>query len=451
VKILLINPYQIHLINKRGKIYNRVWPPLDLANCGALLERDGHQVRIIDANALRLSPDQVAGEVSGYDKVFISSSSLDRWQCPNVDLTPFLDTVTRVRQYNNEMYVLGAHGTVRPEEMLDLTQARAVVRGEPELTIQEICRETALEDMKGLAFRENGEIRLTEAQSPLDLNSLPIPAFHLLPMNKYHYEVLGRNFTLFEGSRGCASKCIFCLLKMYGKGVRKKSVDRLITEIEYAQSHFAIKTAYFMDLEFTVFRRQVLELCDYLSKRQSGLRWTCQTRFDLVDEELLDRMKRAGCRLIHFGVEAGTKELLESIHKRISMEQIERGMRMVHQAGIESACFFILGFPDVGPDQIDKTIQFANRLNPTYALFHIAIPYPGTALYEQMENKGWKGSKEELFPEACKQDRELMELKQKARRAYAGFYLRPRYIASRLSRGDLKSLYRQIKLFTGYF
>jgi len=237
---------------------------------------------------------------------------------------------------------------------------------------------------------------------------------------------------------------------MYGKGVRRKSIERLIAEIDDAVSHFGVRTAYFMDLEFTVFRKQVLELCDYLSKKQYPFHWTCQTRFDLIDEELLGRMKRAGCRLIHFGVEAGTDDLLKSVNKKITIQQIEKGIQMVHGAGIESACFFILGFPDSGTDEIDATIRFAGRLNPTYALFHIAIPYPGTALYDQLQNNDPAFHGGELFPEACRQGRDLTELKKTARRAYAGFYLRPRYMVSRLSKGELKSLYRQIKLLLAY-
>lgn len=451
MKILLINPYQIHLINSRGKIYNRVWPPLDLANCGAMLEGAGHQVNILDANALRLSPTHVARRAAGFDKVFISSSSLDRWQCPNLDMGPFLDTVKTVRNTAAEVFVLGAHGTVKPQEVLGLTGATAVIRGEPERTVGEICDGRSLADIRGLAFHENGSMRLTDAQEPLDLNSLPIPAFHLLPMDKYHYEVLGSHFTLFEASRGCAGKCTFCLLEMYGKGVRKKPLDKLVAEIEYAVPLFGIKTAYFMDLEFTVFRKQVLELCDYLIRKQYSLRWTCQTRFDLVDAELLRRMKQAGCRLIHFGVEAGTDDLLERIHKKVTLEQIEHGMRLVKQAGIESACFFILGFPGSDVKEIAATIAFAKRLNPTYALFHIAIPYPGTRLYQEMERTERDAFRDDLFPEACLQGNDLIQLKRTARSAYARFYLRPQYIVSRLSKGDLRSLYRQVKLLLGYF
>lgn len=450
MRILLVNPYQIHKVNKRGKIYNRVWPPLALANCAALLEKQGHQVQIIDANALRLFPDKIARSVVNFDKVFISSSSLDRWQCPNLDIEPFLNTVASVRKFADEVYILGVHGTVKPKELLEFTQTRAVIRGEPELTISEICQEKQLADIRGLAFMENSKMIVTQDQQLLDLNDLPMPAFHLLPMDKYYYEVLGSNFTLLEGSRGCTFQCDFCLLKMYGKGIRRKSLEKLISEIEYAISHFRVKTAYFMDLEFTVFRRQVLELCDYLIRKQYDFQWTCQTRFDLVDEVLLMKMKEAGCRLIHFGVEAGTDNLLESFNKKITIKQIEDGMRLVHQAKIESACFFMLGFPNSTVKEIEETVNFAKRLNPAYALFHVAIPYPGTSLYDQLQNNGRDFSSGDLFAEACVEGENLKKLKNTLRNAYARFYLRPRYIISRLSRGDFQSIFRQIKLFLGY-
>ena len=450
MKVLLINPNQIGLVNRRGKIYNRVWPPLDLANSAALLEQQGHQVKIIDANALQLQPVDVAKSAKGFDKVFISSSSLDRWQCPSLDIQPFLETVAKVRKSTDEIFILGAHGTLKPKEILESTRAKAVIRGEPELTISEICAEKSLPDIRGLAFKKNGKISFTKDQKPLDLDKLLLPSLHLLPMDTYRYELLGSNFTLFEGSRGCASRCTFCLLKMYGEGLRKKSVDKLIKEIENAISNFGVKTAYFFDLEFTIFRDQILTLCDYLIKRKYDFQWTCQTRFDLVDASLLQKMKQAGCRLIHYGVEAGTDELLKRINKKITRQQIEEGMRMTHSAKIESACFFMLGFPDSTEYEMAETIRFAKRLNPTYASFHLAIPYPGTVLHDQLNNSGQKEFSEELFPEACLERNDLEALKKMTRKAFLEFYLRPQYIVPRLLRGEFQSLFRQIKLFWGY-
>ena len=238
LKVLLVNPFQIHLVNQRGKIYNRTWPPLALANCAALLEEQGHEVKILDANALRLSSEEVAEKAVSFDKIFVTSSALDRWQCPNLDIDPFLNTVSRIKEVTSEVFILGYHGTVKPKELIELTGVKAVIRGEPEQAVAEICKGKNLADIPGLAFRENNRIILTPDQEPVDLKSLPKPAFHLLPMKKYHYEVLGNHFTLFEYSRGCASRCSFCLLEMYGKGVRRKSLSQFIEEIDFAVEHF---------------------------------------------------------------------------------------------------------------------------------------------------------------------------------------------------------------------
>jgi anaerobic magnesium-protoporphyrin IX monomethyl ester cyclase len=448
--IALINPYQSHLVSRLGKIYNRVWPPLSLANCAALLEQQGQKVKIIDANALRLPPEKVSHELAGCEKVFVSSSDLDRWQCPSIGIESFVDTVWNAAKVTEEIFVLGAHGTVKPKEILQITGARAVIRGEPELTVAEICRGTPLSKIKGVAYADGGGVIVTGEPQPVDLNTLPAPAFHLLPMERYHYEVLGSSFTLLEGSRGCASDCRFCLLQMYGLGVRRKKVERLIAEIELAISRFGVKTAYFMDLEFTVLRNQVLDLCKYLISKRYDFRWTCQTRFDLVDSHLLRQMKEAGCSLIHLGVEAGTNALLEKVNKQITTEQILEGMREIKKAKIDTACFFMLGFPGSDNDEIRETIRFAKRLNPTYALFHLAIPYPGTRLYEDVERSHPEIVRDALFPEACCCGEDLIHLKALIRQAYLEFYVRPGYVASRLTRGDLRSLAGQVKLLFGY-
>lgn len=237
---------------------------------------------------------------------------------------------------------------------------------------------------------------------------------------------------------------------MYGPGVRRKKTERLIAELELAISRFGVRTAYFMDLEFTVLRNQVLDLCKYLTSQRYDFRWTCQTRFDLVDPDLLRQMKEEGCSLIHLGVEAGTNTLLEKVNKQITTEQICEGMRAIKKAGIDTACFFMLGFPGSDDDEIRETIRFAKQLNPTYALFHLAIPYPGTKLYEDVERSHPEIVHDVLFPEACCCGEDLIHLKGLIRQAYLQFYLRPGYVTARLTRGNLRSLAGQVKLLFGY-
>ncbi len=451
MKILLINPSQVGLVNKKGRIFNRIWVPLDLANCGAILEKEGIDVSILDANAEQFGPAEVAKRATGYDKVFITSTSLDRWQCPFLDINPFLDTVKAVKGVTSEVYVAGSHGTVRPKEMLEATGVRAVIRGEPELTVLDICNNSKLSDINGITYLEGEEIQNNPDQKPVNLNDLPVPSFHLLPMEKYSYEVMGDHFCLFEMTRGCASKCIFCLLKPYGRGVRKKDLDKLILEVEYAINNFDVRNAYFMDLEFTVLRKQVMEFCNHLIRKNYNFQWCCQTRFDLVDDELLYHMKRAGCRLIHFGVEAGSERMLKYINKGITMEAIRSGMKKVKKAGIETACFFMMGFPGSSNQDMEDILEFAKELGPDYPLFHMVAPYPGTRLHKEvMEQPGLNFSDDTLFPEAIVENFSLDELKRMTRKAYLSYYLRPSYIFSRLAKGQFNILKNQCKLFWSF-
>ena len=451
MKVLLVNPFQVDLVHKKGRIYNRKWPPTDLANFRALLEREGIGTAIIDANAEQLSPQKVAQRAAGYDKVFVTSTSLDRWQCPQLDINPFLKTTQALKEVVPEVYVMGTHGTVKPAEMLEATGARAIIRGEPERTVLDLVDTKPLSEVFGITYRDGGRIASTPEQKPVKLDDLPVPAFHLLPMHLYHYEVLGDRFSMFEMTRGCASACTFCLLQTYGAGVRKKSVDKLVNEVETAIQKFGVRTAYFIDLEFTVLRKQVVEFCQRLIRKSYDFSWCCQTRLDLVDDELLALMKRAGCRLIHFGVEAASDEILRTVDKEITLRQIEEGMKKVHAAGIESACFFIIGFPESTRQDMDDIVRFAKKLNITYALFHVAAPYPGTKLYEQVKNDPTlRFSDDSLFPEAIEGRFTVEELRAMTRKAYIQYYVRPSYVLSRIRKGQIRALVNQLKLFRAF-
>ncbi|MBI2835651.1 MAG: radical SAM protein [Acidobacteria bacterium] len=451
MKALFVNPYQFALVSRKGRIYNRLWPPLELAYAAAMLERDGIQPTVIDANAEQIGPAEVAERARGFDKAFVTSTSLDRWQCPQLNLDPFLRYIEALKAVVPEVYVLGSHGTVKPREMLELTGATAVVRGEPELTVAEIARNGSLAGIRGLTLPENGAIVDRPDQKPIRMDDLPLPAFHHLPMGRYRYEVLGRHFSLFEMSRGCASDCTFCLLKTYGVGVRTKSVDTLAREVEHGVKRFGVRTAYFIDLEFTILRKQVLEFCRHLIKAKYDFAWCCQTRLDLVDEEMLQLMKQAGCRLIHVGVEAGSDRMLQLVDKGITLEGIRRGMALIKTAGIETLCFFMIGFPESEARDMEDIVRLAKELNPTYASFHITAPYPGTKLYDMVRaNPNVHFSDGSLFPEAIEARFTLRELKRMTRSAYLSFYTRPSYLLGRLRKGELRALANQMRLFWGY-
>lgn len=445
-EITLINPCYEYPVVKRGKFvyYNKIWPPIDLANCGALLEKDGFKVKIIDANAERLSHSKVAELCKGSEKIFITSTPIDRWECPHPNIQPFINCVHEVRRKNpySKIFVMGTHGTVRPNEILELTGTDAVIRGEPELTVLDISKDNNLKNINGITYKSENKIISNPDQKLLDLDKLPIPAYHLLPIKKYFYDFLGKNFMLFEGSRGCPFNCIFCLKKTYGDKYRKKSPEKLTDEIKYAVKEFGIRNAFFVDLEFTINKKLVEYVCDFILNEKYNLRWSCQGRLDDVDKIMLMKMRKAGCKLIHYGVETGSERIMRLINKRITFDKIEEGMRLTKEVGIDSVCFFILGFPTETFEDMKKTIDLAIKLNPTYASFHLAIPYPGTVFYEMV-----KENLNELFPSVYTGIYTEDQLKKIINHAFLKFYLLPTYIFSRLLKGDYKLLIHQLKLF----
>jgi len=409
MNILLIKPYWPYPYSKGEYTYNRIWPPLCLANCATLLEKEGYNVKILDAHAQLITPDKIANYIKGYDKVFITSSTLDKWQCPNIDITLFLETVRYIRQLTDEVYIMGYHGTVEPEKVLDLTKAKAVIRGEPEYTVLEICKNNSLFGIKGISFRNNGNFISNPDRPSLDLKTLPTPAYHLLDINKYSYEILGKNFALFEISRGCNYKCRFCNKIMYGNGLRTKSVEQVIEELKIAVEKYNVKTGYFIDLEFLSNRKIMEQLCEFLIKKGYNFKWCCQTRPDSMDMEILKKMKMAGCELIHLGIESSLQKFLDYLGKNITIKQIEESIRMCKAVGIKTLTFFLFGLHDETDEDRRRILSFIKKLNTDFVSFHRIYPYnKANTSYINIK----RNSKVDEF----------------IRKAYIKYYIRPSYL-----------------------
>ena len=388
MNILLIRPYWPYPYSKGEDTYNRIWPPLSLANCAALLEKEGYKVEILDTHAQRIHPSGITRFIHGYDKIFVTSSSLDRWQCPNIDISPFLKTVRHIKEVTDDVYVMGYHGTVEPERILNFTGVKAVIRREPESTVLEICQDKDLFKIKGISFKDNEEFISTPERELLDLRSLPIPAFHLLDFKRYHYEILGDNFALFEIGRGCNYQCRFCNKVMYGQGLRAKSKEQIFEEVKQAIEKYRIKTGYFIDLDFLSNRKTVEELCDFLIKKSYNFKWTCQTRPDLLDIEILKKMKSAGCVLIHTGIETGSQESLDYLIKGVKIKKAMEAIKLCKKVGMKTLVFFLFGLP--GETIIDRrqTLDFAKSLNPNFISFHKMVSYQGSELHRDNIESG---------------------------------------------------------------
>lgn len=438
MNLLLINP-DLGMGPRAARRHRRAWPPLDLLTMTALLRRDGHAVRLIDARAVRTPLPKIQRAAASADLILLQTSPLDRWQCPDLDLGG-LWPLTRVLS-PDRLILAGAHGTLRPEFMLRESGARALIRGEPEAAFQALVRAGGRpQGLAGFSYADGAAMIHEPEADGVPLDALPVPAYDLIDLARYRYELLGPRLALLETSRGCPFSCRFCLKTMYGPGLRTRSLARVLSDVEEVVDRQGAESVYFIDLEFTLGRERTLALCHELEGRNRPFRWCCQTRVDAVDEELLMKMKAAGCALIHFGVETGSERLLEAMEKKITLKQIQKAIDLCRRLGLKTACFFLFGLP--GETEADRraTIALARRLNPTYASFHVAAPYPGTSIAEGFGPK-------EPFPPCVGGADALPRLGRTVRRAFLSFYLRPAYLRARLAEGPLRDAWPRLKLF----
>jgi anaerobic magnesium-protoporphyrin IX monomethyl ester cyclase len=420
---VFVNPaFAYPIIKDRGVFYTKKWPPLSLAYGAAIMEQRGRRVAVVDAHAERLGPARVAEAVRCVPEVFISTSPLDRWQCPVSRITNVYDVIEAVRAASpcSRIILTGPHGTTLPEKILSETPADAVILGEPESTVRELAAGRRLEEIDGVAYREAATVVVKRRKKYMDLDDLPLPAFHLLPMDKYYFDFLGRRFTVLEGSRGCPFHCTFCYKDMYGP-YRTKSAARLVEEVAFAHDRFGVRNFYFADLTFTVDRALVLETCDGILARGLKVRWACQTRLDRIDGELLERMRDAGCCLIEVGVESGTEAIVRGTNKYIPPKTITDGIRKIRGLGMESVAFMLLGLPGETREDMRRSIRLARRIAPTYVAFNAVVPYTEACNRDLFEPPAERA----VFFPARWNDHSEKALDGMMRRAWISFYARP--------------------------
>lgn len=244
--------------------------------------------------------------------------------------------------------------------------------------------------IKGLGWRQAGEVALNwDRPFFRSLDDLPIPYHHLLPLDKYRMPMIKGPYTFIVTSRGCPAGCKYCIKHVsYQNSVRLRSPAKLIEEMWMLRDLGIHHIHMYADL-FTVNRDQVVELCNLIIKEGLKITWTCNSRVDYVDEEMLKLMGRAGCTLISWGIESGNEQILKKAHKGYKMEQAHRALRWAKQAGIKNWGYFIVGLPGETVESIKETMAVSKKLPLDIALFHVAAPYPGTPFFFEVVENGW--------------------------------------------------------------
>src|SRR5262245_36603535 len=248
----------------------------------------------------------------------------------------------------------------------------------------------ALAAIKGLGWRRGGEIVINPDRPFFrSLDDLPMPLHHLLPLDRYRMPMIKGPYTFIVTSRGCPAGCKYCIKHVsYQYSVRLRSPEKLLEEMQLLHGLGVHHIHMYADL-FTVNRDQVVELCKLIIDSGLGVSWTCNSRVDYIDEEMLHLMGRAGCMLIAWGIESGNETVLKRAHQGYKMEQAHRALRWAHESGIKNWGYFIIGLPGETVQTIQETISVSKALPLDIALFHVAAPYPGTPFFFEVVENGW--------------------------------------------------------------
>ena len=370
-----------------------LWPPLSLAAIGAVLEGEGHQVRIIDCPAQGVSFDDLKQAIAGMNPGMIV------WSTGTPSLESDLQLASRVRGWGAaaRTVVFGTHVTVLDRECLQSAPGLdVIVRNEPEATVAELAGALAegkdLTGIAGITYRnEQGGIVRNPARPFIEnLDDLPFPAWHLIDVDRYRLPLKGRRFLMVAPLRGCPFHCSFCTCHTYyGARLRTRSVQRVIAEIVHDRERFGINDFFFWAETFVVSKNYVRELCRAILAQDLRIAWTANSRVDTVDRGLLSLMARAGCWMISFGIESASQAVLDQADKGIRVSDAMSAVQLARKAGIKTVGHFILGLPGETERSLEETIDFAKKLRLDLAQFYCAVPFPGSRLYERALQEGW--------------------------------------------------------------
>ncbi|MCD6100311.1 MAG: radical SAM protein [Candidatus Marinimicrobia bacterium] len=460
MKILLLNPpflsrygrfsrnQRSPAITKAGTFYYPIW----LAYATGVLEREGHQVKLLDAVARRMN----YGDVEDFAKEFQPELIVVETSTPSIYNDAEIGA--RLKYFLGKkpfVFLVGTHPSTLPEETLKLNELLdGVARGEYDYIVRDLARVLSdgrrqdLETVEGLSFRdEKGEICHNPPRAPIvNLDALPfVSEVYKKHLNIYDYFFGGAQYPVVQiiSGRGCPNRCVWCVWPqvLHGRRFRPRSAQNVVDELEFISKEMPeVKDIGFEDDTLTIDQRRTVEICDMIMQRGLKVSWYANIRVNLKLETML-KMKKAGCRFLIAGFESGSQEILRNIRKGITLEMSRRFMENARKAKLLVHGCFVAGNPGETKETLEQTLNFALQLNPDTAQFFPMMVYPGTEAYEWAKRNGYLDTED--FAKWVTEDglhncvvstpemtsRELVEWCDMARRVY---YLRLRYIFYKL-------------------
>lgn len=450
-KVLLVNPPAKNLVKTFApdSVTEEMgfYPPMGLLYAASSAKKAlGDQVRIevLDTQVERMDYADIEKFLKGNQPDIVGIS------CMTFLLIDALKVARIAKQVNPGVKIIfgGTHPSIYPKEMASQPEVDAVVFGEGEITFGELLKallsDEDLEGIKGVAFQRGRDIIVNPPREFIrDLDNLPFPDRDLLPGKKY-YNLLGQGkeyMTSLLTSRGCPHKCLFCT-KKDGRLCRMRTPENVVREIEECIDR-GITDFDIIDDTFTINRKRALAIADLIIKKDIKMTMDLRARVDQVDQNLLDKLAQAGCTRIRFGVESGNPEVLKTLQKGITLDQVRQAFSMAKTAGIITFAYFMLGSPGETEEEIKQSLQFAKEIAPDYVQFLITTPFPATELYRLGLEKGilksdyWREFSADphgdFRAEWWTENFSHEELEKWQRKVHLSFYYRPGYVFHQIS------------------
>ncbi|MGA2523134.1 MAG: radical SAM protein [Candidatus Bathyarchaeia archaeon] len=385
VKVALVYPY-FHP-SKDNSIFR--FPPLGLGYLAAALKAHGFEVELVDCTFMQFSQavEQVVrarAQIVGFYSMFSMKKT-----------TLGMAETIKARSGGDcgLLVVGGPMPSWSPESFLNPFDVVAVGEGEETMVELANCvsQGIALSNVRGIVFKENDRIVHTKPRPFIrNLDILAYPSRELFDnqaYQKYYLDRFGYSTSSMITSRGCPFSCDFCSRPIFGVDMRSRSVDSIVGEVEQIKA-LGYSRVWFADDCFTLNRTHLLNVCNELNRRGVDIGWECLSRVDTMDVEVAERMKRAGCLRVFFGIESGSNSVLGLMNKCITTAQAKRAVYSAKSAGLKVGAFFIVGYPGESNKTVLETVHFAAGLPLDYLSFTLPYPIPGTPLYERVKDKG---------------------------------------------------------------